>query len=102
MRMVIDINAKDEMRDAALYYENQRKGLGQDFLDEIETAFNQVKLYPEMWRIMKGKFRRYLTNRFPYAVIYVLKTDVIYVAAIMHTKRKPDYWLNRVKYQSDH
>jgi hypothetical protein len=58
MKMVIDVKAKGEMREAALFYENHRKGLGQDFLDEVETAFDQIKLHPEMWRVMKGKFRR--------------------------------------------
>jgi len=102
MKMVIDVKAKGEMREAAFFYEYHRKGLGQDFLDEVETAFDQIKLHPEMWRVMKGKFRRYLTHRFPYAIIYALETDIIYVAAIMHTKRKPDYWIDRVKYRADH
>ena len=48
-----------------------------------------------MWRKVKGRFRRYLVQRFPYGLIYVVQEDVIYIAAVMHLKRKPDYWVGR-------
>lgn len=46
---------------------------------------------------MKGQFRRYLVHQFPYAVIYAVEGRTIYIAAIMHLKRKPGYWESRGK-----
>ena len=43
----------------------------------------------------KGRFRRCLVHRFPYGVIYAVEDDVVYVAAVMHLKRKPGYWESR-------
>jgi hypothetical protein len=51
--------------------------------------------HPLMWRKVKGGFRRYLVQRFPYGLTYAVQGDVIYVAAIMHLKRKPGYWYGR-------
>lgn len=84
------------MREAAFFYEDCRTGLGREFLDAIELAFTEITQRPGTWRILKGSFRRYLVHHFPYAVIYTIEEEVIYVAAVMHLKRKPDYWLNRV------
>ena len=97
VKLELDPEAKAEMREAALFYEDCREGLGQEFLDAVELAFARIAERPMTWRILKGRFRRYLAHHFPYAVIYVVEDDAIYVAAIMHMKRKPDYWQDRVK-----
>ena len=97
MRVRLDPAAKSEIRQAALFYEDCRKGFGQEFLDSIESAFEQIHQHPTVWRILKGRFRRYLLQRFPYGVIYALDEEVIYIAAVMHLKRKPGYWVSRSK-----
>ena len=89
MRVRLDSAAKSEIRQAALFYEDCHEGLGQEFLDSIESAFEQSQQHPTVWRILKGRFRRYLLQRFPYGVIYI--------AAVMHLKRKPGYWVSRIK-----
>jgi plasmid stabilization system protein ParE len=63
----------------------------------VESAFDQIRRHPTLWRIMKGQFRRYLVHQFPYAVIYAVEGRTIYIAAIMHLKRKPGYWESRGK-----
>ena len=95
MKLVLDEAAKVELREAAFFYEDCREGLGQEFLQAIEFAFEQILERPELWRILKGRFRRYLVHRFPYGVIYTVEGQTLFVAAIMHLKRKPDYWLQR-------
>jgi toxin ParE1/3/4 len=89
LRVRLDSAAKSEIRQAALFYEDCHEGLGQEFLDSIESAFEQIQQHPTVWRILKGRFRRYLLQRFPYGVIYI--------AAVMHLKRKPGYWVSRIK-----
>ena len=95
MNIALDPAAKAEMREAALFYENCHAGLGQEFLDAIQQAFEQIARYPNLWRVLKGRFRRCLVHRFPYAIVYAVEDQTIYVAAIMHLKRKPGYWENR-------
>ncbi|MBX3301539.1 MAG: hypothetical protein KF693_04925 [Nitrospira sp.] len=43
------------------------------------------------------RFRRYLLQRFPYGLIYAVEGQTIFVATVMHLKRKPGYWISRGK-----
>jgi plasmid stabilization system protein ParE len=66
-------------------------------IDQAASAFEQIQQHPTVWRILKGRFRRYLLQRFPYGILYAVGGKVIYVAAVMHLKRKPGYWNSRGK-----
>jgi len=99
LRIRLDPAAQFEIRQAALFYEECRDGLGQEFLDAVESAFDQIRQHPTVWRILDGRFRRYLLHQFPYGVIYAIEGEIIYVAAVMHLKRKPGYWVSRGKAQ---
>ena len=97
MKVRLDPAAKLEIRQAALFYEDCRDGLGQEFLDAVESAFEQIQRHPQVWRVLKGRFRRYLLQQFPYGLIYAVEEETIFVAAVMHLKRKPGYWVSRGK-----
>jgi plasmid stabilization system protein ParE len=87
--------AEVEMNEAARFYELRVPGLGQDFLTEIERCFAQVTSHPESGQAVFQRFRRVLTRRFPFAVIYELLPDDILVVAIAHQHRRPGYWRGR-------
>jgi len=95
VKLIFDPEALVEMREAAAFYEDCQTGLGRSFLDAVEVASAEIVKYPRMWRKVKGRFRRYLVQRFPYGLIYAVQGDIIYIAAVMHLKRKPDYWYGR-------
>jgi plasmid stabilization system protein ParE len=97
LKVVLDQAAAAELRDAALFYEDSREGLGQEFLNSVEAAFASIVRHPALWRRLRGRFRRCLVHRFPYGVIYTVEGSTIYVAAVMHVKRKPGYWESREK-----
>lgn len=65
MRLFLDPAAKAELSQAALFYEDCRKGLGEEFLVAVEAAFDQIRKYPTLWRILKGRFRRYAGPAIP-------------------------------------
>jgi len=67
LRVRLDLAAKQEIHQAALFYEDCREGLGQEFVDSVESAFEQIQQHPTVWRILKGRFRRYLLRGFPMA-----------------------------------
>lgn len=43
--------------------------------------------------------RRCLMERFPYAIPYVVEGDAVVVVAFAHHRRRPGYWLHRVRTQ---
>jgi len=54
-----------------------------------------------MWRKISGHFRRCLIDRFPYGIIYVVDEREIFIAAVMHLKRKPEYWKKQLKNENN-
>lgn len=95
MKLLVDPEALVEVRNAAAFYEGSQSGLGKAFLAEVEEATKEIVRHPLMWRRIRGRFRRYLIPRFPYALIYAVQGNTIYVAAVMHLRRKPGYWATR-------
>ena len=53
-------HAELEMLDAARYYELQASGLGNDFLDKIDSAVQDIGSHPERWPVVRFNIRRRL------------------------------------------
>lgn len=87
--------AEVEFNEAINYYEECELGLGYDFSIEIFTAIQNILSYPTAWPVIKDDVRRCLVNRFPYGVIYSIEQSEIFILAIMHLRRHPDYWKGR-------
>jgi hypothetical protein len=39
---------------------------------------------------------RYVMRDFPYSIPYLVETDVVYIVAFAHQRRRPGYWVRRV------
>ena len=89
--------AKSEFFATIDYYEECEEGLGYDFSIEVYSAIQNIMYYPLAWPILKGDIRRYLTNRFPYGILYSIEPDRIFILAVMNLHRDPDYWKHRVE-----
>jgi plasmid stabilization system protein ParE len=87
--------AESEFGQAIDYYEDRERGLGYDFSIEVFTTIQNIVNYPTAWPIIEEGMRRCLVNRFPYGVIYSIEQDEIFILAVMHLRRHPDYWKNR-------
>ncbi|MBL8498239.1 MAG: type II toxin-antitoxin system RelE/ParE family toxin [Nitrosomonas sp.] len=78
------------------WYQNQAEGLGDDFLHELELAYQTLTEFPETWPKFRKNYRRFLLRKFPFSVLYRLQAGTIFVVAVMHNSRKPGYWKDRV------
>jgi len=87
--------ARDELLSAVRFYEEQRAGLGADFLGEVEQCLRQVTRFPQVGTALEGDTRRLLVERFPFGVLYRVEDNQITVVAVMHRMRKPDVWHDR-------
>lgn len=83
------------MEGAALWYEDRQPGLGEAFLDEFERTVRRIVADPERWRLFRGDNRKLNFQRFPYAIVYSLRSETIYIKAVMHLRRRPFYWGRR-------
>ena len=93
--------AKDEMADAAEYYEKQSSGLGSRFLQEVEFTIRQIGEFPSAGRKLSQRVRRRITRAFPFGVLYIEETEQIIIVAVMHQKRRPGYWKERLSIEKE-
>jgi len=88
--------AEQELADAVDYYNVQCPGLGFEFAAEIKSTLNRILSFPEAWPPLSSRTRRCLTDRFPYGVLYQVRKDHILITAVMHLKRDPMKWQDRM------
>lgn len=88
--------AEQELVDAVTYYEEQRVGLGLEYLEEVEHTVSFLRRYPEAGSKVRGSVRRLTLPKFSYSLLYrTLENDQIRILAVAHHKRRPQYWFDR-------
>jgi len=52
--------------------------------------------FPEVPRLRQREYRRVNLRAFPHYVAYIIRGDTIWVVAIAHGHRRPEFWINRM------
>ena len=91
--------AEEELREAALWYESERPGLGLALVADLDASLQGIAENPAFSPVWPPapRFRRALLRRFPYAVFYHLRSAGPEVVAFAHCSRRPGYWLHRLE-----
>lgn len=79
--------AERDLDAARDWYEQQRAGLGSEFLDEFAAAMRALELDPEREHLYYRNFRRVLFRRFPYKLFYQIIGERIIVFRVLHAKQ---------------
>jgi plasmid stabilization system protein ParE len=91
-RLVVEPAAELDLIEAYAWYEEQRGGLGDEFLDEVQVVFGAVEDAPQQFHVERGDVRKALVRRFPYLVFFVEAEEAISVLAVFHARRDPTIW----------
>lgn len=91
-------DAREEFREAAHWYEDRSIFAGDRFVKAVRAAIGQIMLDPARHQSLDQGIRVFRLKVFPYRVYYVHEeqADLIRVYAVMHEKRQPDYWRDRL------
>ncbi len=87
--------AEEDLTAAASWYEQQRAGLGQEFLDEVLSTLQSIAEQPLRYPLVRRNARRALMTRFPFGVYFRVEEAQIVVMAVMHGSRHPRRWQSR-------
>lgn len=88
--------AKDELEEAAAWYEDRRPGLGEQFFAEIGEAIERAAEHPQRCPVVFSDVRRTVCRRFPFAVYFRVRDNALVVLAVFHGRRDPVVWKGRV------
>jgi plasmid stabilization system protein ParE len=87
--------AADEFEDGVAYYEDRQPGLGRRFRDEVDRHIGWIATHSEIPRLRSGGYRRVNLKIFPYYIAYVQIGETVWILAIAHAHREPEYWIER-------
>ena len=93
--VVFQPGVREEVDDAYVWYEQQRKGLGEAFLAAVQVALDQIGQAPEAHAPIYRTVRHCQVKRFPFAVYYRAGSNRIDVIAVHHGKRDPKTWQSK-------
>ena len=97
---MIDIRLRPEATDdigkAVAWYEDQRPGLGVEFLLELDAAIERAATNPQSYALQHLGARRVLLQRFPYSVYFLVEPDAVEIFGVLHQQRIPLSWQSRL------
>jgi len=84
-----------ELDDAIARYESIEAGLGVRLKEEVRTMAAWIAEHAHLPRLRPGGYRRVNLKVFPYYFAYTIQADTIWVLAVAHNARRPEYWIVR-------
>jgi len=87
--------AADDVSRAARWYDRQRPGLGAEFGEQLDRLLDVIAREPLRFPAVHRETRRALLRRFPYALFFQGRRDVVLVVAVLHASRNPKRWRDR-------
>lgn len=94
----LDEAAEAEFYSIVDYYQQFDPALSSDFIQEFDRAVQRLQDFPNAGSPYLHGTKRIILRRFPYSIVYkIYLNEVIVAHAVMHMRRKPDYWRERLK-----
>jgi toxin ParE1/3/4 len=91
--------AENELDESFIWYESQKIGLGLEFVNHIEKAFEFIKNNPKLSAKKTKNVYRFVMKKFPFGIYYTIDITLsqIHVIGILHFRRKPSIWKKRIR-----
>lgn len=97
MKIVFLPQAVDELEEAVAFYEDKQSGLGGRLRDEVERTLCWIIGHANIPRLRGAGYRRVNLRVFPYYVTYVDLEQSLWILAVAHGHRKPEFWIDRAR-----
>ena len=96
MKIELHPGADAEFEAQVEYYDDQQPGLGERFYREVIATLDWLVENPTLPSRRKN-YRRVNLQVFPFYIAYVVEGTLIRVLAVAHSRRRPRYWIKRMK-----
>ena len=101
MRLIILAPAEAEFRQAVAWYRDHDPRVANRFADEARNTLQLIEEFPQIGsrvpEIDDPSVRRMPIHTFPYHVVFVVLDDRIDVVAFAHKRRRPRYFIRRLR-----
>jgi plasmid stabilization system protein ParE len=93
--LIVCSAAEADYTESLCWYAERSTTAADDFDEEFSRALNEIVSDPLRFPSCDLRHRFYLMRRFPFRVIYRVDGDDVFIMAVAHAARSPDYWTNR-------
>ncbi len=91
MKVKILSSANQDLIDGYWFYEKQKNGLGRYFLDSLFDDIDSLETLAGVHQIFFQKYHRKLSQKFPFAIYYKIKYDIVHVYAVLDCRKNPSW-----------
>ncbi|QQR88171.1 MAG: type II toxin-antitoxin system RelE/ParE family toxin [Flavobacteriales bacterium] len=88
-RLVIGPDAEADLRQAVLWYADQREGLEQRFIDEFDEFTRAILLFPRGAPLITDHIRMMPMRVFKHVITYTVDGDQVVILRVVHGSRHP-------------
>ncbi|MEE9312913.1 MAG: type II toxin-antitoxin system RelE/ParE family toxin [Planctomycetota bacterium] len=96
MEVIVWKAAKLDMFEAGNWLEEQQAGQGRKFIQEVESTFLRISLFPFASILHARGFRTIVVTKYKYLILFRVKKKRIEVFAVIHGARDRSSWEHRV------
>ena len=94
--LIIRPEARADLLDAFHWYQKQQSGLGHDFKMCVDEVVSKIRRNPHIHKTIFQNVRRSVTKRVPFGIFYTVEDGKIIVLAVLHARRDPMKWKQRI------
>lgn len=89
--------AKEDIKNAAHWYNGRQKGLGKRFTQEVRNKIDQICKNPTSAAVRYDETRCALLDTFPFMAHFSVneKDKQVIISAVFHTSLNPEKWSDR-------
>lgn len=97
--LTVSLDASLDTLDAVIWYEQQAYYLGNRFLDDLHTTYENILTHPESFGFYNKQFgvRKGRLYHFPYNVYYIVEKAEIRIIAVIHSSRSSRFVKRRMQ-----
>lgn len=89
--------ASDDIKEITSWYHSISPTLSARFVAQLYEGFENISANPDAWFNVTKKVRRYHLSGFPYLVFFFKQSKNIFVFAVIHERRNPKQWKEKMK-----
>jgi len=89
--------AREDLVEGFDFYESGEQGIGEYFLACLYSDIESLRVLGGIHRRVYQNLHRSLSKRFPFAIYYTVKDDIVLVRAVLDCRRNPSWIRSRLR-----
>ncbi len=90
--------ANQDIYEASQWHEEQKPGLGYEFIDDVEEVLSYLESNPAIFQKKHSEIREAPLKKFSYVILYQIEDEkTVIVFAVFHTSQNPKKKKKRIR-----